>query len=225
MGNKFLLFIITAVAFTSCTTAYKTGQTPDDVYYSPRRVYDESKERRQDDDRTARRDDDAEERRIRRSINDRRWRWLDDDITFNTGYNPWSFGYGYGYYYNPFYCNTPVYNVVNVVKLSNPKVFTPRTTSLASYNNTRNYNNSNNNGNSKFGLGNSNARARGSYNNSNSGGSRLGSVLGKIFNGATQGINNGNNSSGNRSYSPSSSGGKSGGSSGGSVRPARNGRG
>ena len=41
MKRQILLLAITAAALSSCTTAYKTGQTPDDVYYSPARPQDE----------------------------------------------------------------------------------------------------------------------------------------------------------------------------------------
>ena len=40
MKTKILLLSITAAALGSCTTAYKSSQTPDDVYYSPVKVYD-----------------------------------------------------------------------------------------------------------------------------------------------------------------------------------------
>lgn len=35
MTTKILLVALSVAAFSSCSTAYKTGQTPDDVYYSP----------------------------------------------------------------------------------------------------------------------------------------------------------------------------------------------
>ena len=41
MKRQILLLAITAAALSSCTTAYKTGQTPDDVYFSPARPQDE----------------------------------------------------------------------------------------------------------------------------------------------------------------------------------------
>src|SRR6185436_18855803 len=41
MKRQILLLAMTAAALSSCTTAYKTGQTPDDVYYSPARPQDE----------------------------------------------------------------------------------------------------------------------------------------------------------------------------------------
>ena len=56
MNRQILLLAITAAALSSCTTAYKTGQTPDDVYFSPARPQDEyvqvkeKEEYRYDDD-------------------------------------------------------------------------------------------------------------------------------------------------------------------------------
>ena len=41
MNMKNIIFIVSAAIFSSCSTAYKTGQTPDDVYYSPARVIEE----------------------------------------------------------------------------------------------------------------------------------------------------------------------------------------
>ena len=51
MQRQILLLAITAAALSSCTTAYKTGQTPDDVYFSPTRPQDEyvRVEEKQDD--------------------------------------------------------------------------------------------------------------------------------------------------------------------------------
>ena len=41
MKSQILLLALTVAALSSCTTAYKTGQTPDDVYFSPARPQDE----------------------------------------------------------------------------------------------------------------------------------------------------------------------------------------
>ena len=35
MNTRILLLAISAAALSSCSTMYKSGQTPDDVYYSP----------------------------------------------------------------------------------------------------------------------------------------------------------------------------------------------
>lgn len=87
MKKDFLLFIIIAVIITSCSTAYKTGQTPDDVYYSPARIqtYEVRNDRDIRDDNTVYTNSD--DREIRRRIRHRRYRQYDD------GYN-----YPYGYY-------------------------------------------------------------------------------------------------------------------------------
>lgn len=222
MNTKLLLIALAAVSLSSCSSVYKSGQTPDDVYYSPVRMYgtEENNDNKRDD---ARRDNGryySEQSQIRFGINNPRWRYLDD-----FSYNPYLYGYNYGYYYNPYYCPVPVYNhgPVNAV---NPKNSTPRMTNLSAY--TSAYNNANTYGSSKYSNP-VNMPVR-SYNNS---GSRLSNTLNKIFNNSNSNYNNSNNSQNNsnqssRSYTPSSSSSSSSGSSssGGAVsRPARNGKG
>jgi hypothetical protein len=41
MNIKVLLLALAAGSIASCSTAYKSGQTPDDLYYSPVRVVEE----------------------------------------------------------------------------------------------------------------------------------------------------------------------------------------
>ena len=43
------------IVFASCTTAYKSGQTPDDVYFSPARPQEEYVRVEKEDDRQYRR--------------------------------------------------------------------------------------------------------------------------------------------------------------------------
>lgn len=126
MNVKILLIAIASISLGSCSTAYKSGQTPDDVYFSPVRVVEENKDRDED-----RRDDrvDVEEREIRMASRDRRWRDWDSD--YDCRYDPYRYGYSYGYYYNPYYYPYPVYSGYTFV---NPKNTTPRTANLASYN-------------------------------------------------------------------------------------------
>ncbi len=45
MNSKLLLISISIITLASCSTAYKTGQTPDDVYYSPVRYYGEEEKK------------------------------------------------------------------------------------------------------------------------------------------------------------------------------------
>lgn len=206
MNTSFLLLAITVAAITSCSTAYKTGQTPDDVYYSPTRfVGDDNSSNDRDRDRNSNYyyNDDRE---IRMGINDRRWRNFDNDIY----YNPYVYGYSNGYYYNPYYCPAPVYNPVIIVT-PNPKVTTPRTINLGGYGN--GYNNANTINTPK--LGGYKAPVR-NYNNSNKYNSRS---------------NNDYNNSleSNRNYTPSSNSSNSNSSGNKSSsepsRPARTGKG
>ena len=51
MKSAILLLALSAIIFSSCTTAYKSGQTPDDVYYSPARPQDEYVKAQRNDNR------------------------------------------------------------------------------------------------------------------------------------------------------------------------------
>lgn len=245
MNTKLLLLAVALVTLASCSSVYKSGQTPDDVYYSPVRYTEGAAvaETRRDygNDQYST----YEDRQIRMGIGSPRYRYLDYDY-YDMSYNPYRYGYSYGYYYNPFYCYYPVYNPV-VVTPSNPKVTTPRMTNLAGYGNS--YNNGNITVNPKTGYAYPSAPVR-SYNNGNYNTSRLGNTLNKVFNNnnSSSNYNNSNNSnynnssntSSNRSYSPStnnnssssssrsasSSSSSSSSSSGSSTsRPVRNGKG
>jgi hypothetical protein len=228
MNTKLLLLAVSAAVISSCSTAYKSGQTPDDVYFSPVRTYEEET-RKEDNNRDEAKRYDTDDRQIRMGINDRRWRNFDNDIS----YSPYSYGYNYGYYYNPYYCSLPVYTPA-VVVVNSPKNTTPRKVNLGGYGN--GYVNNNTIYNPKTGV--ATVRPVRTYNNSNNG-SKLGNTLNRIF--STPVFNNGNSntntntqnnnsSSGNRTYTPSSSNSSkssSGSSSGSGVtRPARgNGKG
>ena len=76
MKLSILLLALTAAAFSSCTTAYKTTQTPDDVYFSPTRPEaDEYVQVEKRDDRSYRGSEDYyEDRFLRMRMQDRnRW--------------------------------------------------------------------------------------------------------------------------------------------------------
>jgi hypothetical protein len=139
MQLRFLLLVTSAIAFASCNTAYKSGQTPDDVYFSPSRmVVSEDKENKEEREETRQdetaRNDSYEAREIRMRIRDRRWRDLNNDYACNCScdYTPYKYGYGYGYYYNPYYYPAPVY-FINSTYL-NPKLTPVRTANLGGYN-------------------------------------------------------------------------------------------
>ena len=117
MKTKHLLLVGLVVAFSSCSTAYRTGQTPDDVYYSPAPVQETYVVTENQDDRNSYVTRNQEEQDIRRGISDQRYR---NQITFGSGYgyNPYSynsfgynnFGYNnFGYNYNPYSLNPYAY--------------------------------------------------------------------------------------------------------------------
>ncbi len=214
-----LLALIAVLALGSCTTAYKTGQTPDDVYYSPARAEEEyvSVERKND-----RRYEGTEEyyddRYLRMKVRNRyRWSELDDWYYFGNRYhygyyyhwsNPWSPYYYWDYAYNPYYTG------VIIVNPKTPTYRKPRVFNLNSYNptevNTKNASNPKTRGVRTI-FGNQNDDR---YNNTNNNRSP-GGVLRNIFN---------SNNSSNKSSSPStttsnssSGSGSSSGSSGGSA--------
>jgi len=130
---------------------YKTGQTPDDVYYSPLRtgvvVQKEEKEEAKSDEVY-----NTDDRLIRMGIYDSRFRYLNNDYDYSPYYHTFYNSYSYNnsfyrpsynkfyyndYYYNPFYSYTPVY-ITNVKPIKNT---TPRTINLNGYG--KNYNNTN----------------------------------------------------------------------------------
>ena len=236
MNAKILLIGLSAAAFTSCSTAYKSAQTPDDVYYSPARVTDERQDNREETTREVYTADDC---RTRMTIRDPRWRYLDDEYDYSYRYSPYSYSYNtcactnynYGYYYNPFYYPRPLYHPT-VVTYKPALNTTPRMVNLNGY---KNYNAAvaynpktgssitsssySNNGNTRQG------QVR-QYNNSNE--SRVGKTVREIFT-PSNNSSNSNSSGSSRTYTPSSSGssgsssgGSSSGSSSGSVsRPGR----
>jgi hypothetical protein len=221
MNIKILLLAIATGSIASCSTAYKSGQTPDDLYYSPVRVVEEKVEKK-DEVRRNTRYDNYEDRAIIMRTRDRRWRDLDDYYDYNCYYDPYRYGYNHGYYYNPYYYNRPVFLPGYVIV--NPKNNTPRMTNLGSYNSSTLVVSDTKSGETQW------IRTNRAYNNSNNSGSFIRRII-------TPSDNNTNNSrtysndNNSRTYSPStnnnnssSSGSSSSGSSssGGSVpRPAR----
>ena len=99
MKSKILLLALSVAALSSCTTAYKTGQTPDDVYFSPARPQDEYVRIDKEDSRQYRSDDDYyDDRYLRMKVNNRS-RWTD----FNDWYSYEKYGFGYNYTYGTYY--------------------------------------------------------------------------------------------------------------------------
>lgn len=128
-----LLSLLVALLLTGCSTAYRTGQTPDDVYFSPPRAEEEYvRVQRQETRRYRYAEEDYEDRFLRMRINDRnRWNDLNDWYTFER----WSLGYNnfysptlnpyvsWNYYYNPYflYAGAPVSTIKNVY--TRPRLF------------------------------------------------------------------------------------------------------
>jgi hypothetical protein len=246
MKSSLLITAVALLGLGSCSV-YKSGQTPDDVYFSPAKEKDSYVAANMRSDRYSGYEyDNPDDRWLRMRVRDPyRWSTFDDygygyaNYGYNSwAYNPYSLSYSYfspfgwnsywmwNNYYNPYYSQIVVLN-----PKTQPAVYNRvRNLSLSSYTN-RNYNNRNNpNVRPRMRLGSSNA----GYNNSNSG---LGSSIRKVFSGAN------NSGSGVRAYSPSSSerpvrsftpsvspsrstgsSSSSGGGGGGVSRPSRSGR-
>jgi hypothetical protein len=200
MQTKILLLALSAVAFSSCSTAYKSGQTPDDVYYSPVR-YTEAK---QDNDRDEVKNKPAQpatDYSINMSIRDRRWRDFSDDYNYdNSPYNYTCNKYNYGYYYNPYYYPWAIYT--GKTSYSKPVNSTPRMVNLNAY---KNYNS--NVATSKTTGSTSWFKPSDRYNNSNSDNNGRRNRVTIFPN------NNSSSNNNTRTYSPSSSSGSSSGSS------------
>ncbi len=234
MKRQILLLAITAAALSSCTTAYKTGQTPDDVYFSPAKPQDEyvrvEKER---DDEYRYNDNYYDDRYLRMKVHNRmQWDYLDDwyaydrysfryNYYYGSYYNPYT---SWNYYYNPYCRNNAV--VVYYPKPAHPiaAVPRPRNFNLTSYTNT-NYNNANS-GIKMNSFKPGTTINRPVYNNTNSG-RGFSNTVKQIFSGNNNSSSN-SSSAPTRTYSPSNSGssGSSGSSSSsssssGATRPSR----
>src|SRR4051812_16104936 len=112
------------LAMSSCSTAYRSGQTPDDLYYSPGKPQDEYVQANKRDDRSYEGDDPddyqtyQEDRYLRMRVANRaQWSVLDDYYFYNPyaygyyggafamgpGFNsPWSSYHMWNNYYNPY---------------------------------------------------------------------------------------------------------------------------
>lgn len=213
MNSRIILLGLTVAALSSCSTAYKSGQTPDDVYYSPTRETEAYVQVENTDDRRYRTDDryrseeylNSDDRWLRMRVRNRyRWSAFDDygwnDWRYNSwGYNSYNPYSPFNNYWNNYYSWNSFYNPYSTrVILVNPK------TNPAVYNRVRNFNlnsYSNNNYNNANGSPSRIKMSRGSsnpgYNNNNS---TLGNSVRRVFS------NSNNRSSGRDTYySPSSS--------------------
>ncbi len=102
MKTNSLLLVGLVAILGSCSTAYRSGQTPDDVYYSPAPAAETYVVTNNSSDRGSYSYGNAEERNIRHAIRDSRYR---STVTFDVGYGYNPFGYN-PYAYNPYGYNT-----------------------------------------------------------------------------------------------------------------------
>ncbi len=115
MRHRILLLVVAAAVFGSCTTMYKSGQTPDDVYYSPGREVPAYVETKTNPEENARQNEDLSDAYLRMKTYDRnRWSTFDNDymywndwrwnnqMYFNSfspyPYTSWGVGYNTGWY-------------------------------------------------------------------------------------------------------------------------------
>lgn len=96
MIARILLVSVVAAGLTSCASTYRTGQTPDDVYYSPLRERESYVQVDRDEDNRQ----NLEDQRLRQQIRDSRFRNYDDfDLVWGTPrYNSW----GWNTWNNPY---------------------------------------------------------------------------------------------------------------------------
>ncbi len=151
--KSFLPLLSLALFVTGCSTAYNSGQTPDDVYFSPERPQNEYV-RMESKQNKYRYEESEDDRYLRMKVRNRRL-WSDlsyyynDPIAYNYYYNrynnfyighsPWNYYNTWNYYYNPYsYYNpygnkygTPVY----VVTPKSSNYNRPRQHNLNVYNN------------------------------------------------------------------------------------------
>jgi hypothetical protein len=215
--KSFIPLLAFILLVTGCTTAYKSGQTPDDVYYSPDRPQDDYVRVEKRDERKYRnvheyRDDRTTYMRVR----DRRWSTFEDDYLYYS-YRPYMYTNPYFFnspwdshlYWNHF--NNPYHNNIIVVSPRTPVNNRPRTFNMNVYNPTVN-----NNPNTKAGSYTGNSWNNGNSYSSPTNNSRPSSNSGNILRGIFGSDNSSSGSGGSKvgSVPPSSSSGSS--SSGGS---------
>ena len=124
MKTNYIILIALAVAFSSCSTAYRTGQTPDDVYYSPAPQRDVYVSTQNQDEKNSYRYRNQEEEDIRRGIRDPRYR-SNVSVSLGTGYNPYYNGYSYNPYSYNSYGYNPIYNPYRFDPFYDPYFYDP----------------------------------------------------------------------------------------------------
>jgi len=108
MKIKYIILLAGVAAFSSCSTAYRSGQTPDDVYYSPAPQENSYVSQPSDGGQDFYYYRNNEENDIRSGINDPVYR-SPLTLSMGFGYNPYStYPYNYGFL-NPYYGGNSYY--------------------------------------------------------------------------------------------------------------------
>ncbi len=196
MKINFLLLAIIIATVSSCSTSYKTGQTPDDVYYSPARL--QNNEVRKEKDKEEDVYYTTEDRDSRRSVSNRRYRRYDRYDTYDRN------NYPYGYNTYPQVYGNPKYEATQ-------NTSQPRKSNLGAYSPTPSTPDSSNTYNPKFGRQNNGTttnpvRTFGNQSNpSSTNGSGFGNMMRRVFSGTNNSNNTYNpaNSNNNNNSSPS----------------------
>jgi len=228
--KRTILVLLLGSVVMGCSTAYRSGQTPDDVYYSPTPStggYVSADDYNQQDGYDASRTPLNERYMRMKAFGGSRWRAFDDDFAYwnnpywnNSiyfdGFHPgigWGTSFGASLFYSPF---SPYYYGSPIIVINNPKFITPRSTGPRTYN-LGNYNApSQQNFNSKFGSGvyrsgggqyynNSSGSPRGGYNPRSNNSGYNGSPMRTFSNSGSGGSSNYSNSSGGSSSGSSGS--------------------
>jgi hypothetical protein len=191
MKTTFLLLFITVFLLSACTTAYKSAQTPDDVYFSPNHSLNEHKKVKQDDQGNNADNQYYDDRYLRMKVHNHiLWSELDDwysydrySLAYNYTLNPFltfnpyiSWNYNYNPYCSQYHTNTMV--IKNLVQHT-PRYFNLQTYSPQQY--------ESNNGKINPFTNTANTYYNNSYspsrNSSMNNGSNTGGFLRQIFNG------------------------------------------
>lgn len=134
MKTIHLLLLGLIVIFSSCSTAYRTGQTPDDVYYSPAPAQDAYIRTDNQDEKDSYANNSTynnEDMGIRRGIKDSRYR---NNVSINLGYGYNPYGYNSYGYNNPYdYYNSYGYNNAYINPYYNPYTLNCFPTSYSNY--------------------------------------------------------------------------------------------
>jgi hypothetical protein len=157
MKTKILLSSFAFLALMSCSTTYKVGQTPDDVYFSPAREVDSYTQRDENRDQyRSYNEDEWDDRRLRMRVQSRSNRWSSfDDYSWNYDYRWQNYGWrydawtntwypvnSYSYYNYPYTYGGHTWVCGTAITVKPSYAFTPQPADRSRWTNT-NYNNSN----------------------------------------------------------------------------------